>query len=405
LFKVDTHQETTILCLASYFKGADFMTACKQRGCHVVLLTKEKLADEDWPQGSIDERFLMPDISQQPNVTNAVSYLAMERKIDRVVALDDFDVETAASLREHLRIPGMGDTTARYFRDKLAMRVQAREKGILVPDFTAVINHQEIGAFTARRSPPWVLKPRSQAGAMGIRKVNSEQELWRVLEELGDKASYFVLEQFVEGDVFHVDAIVSEREVVFAEIHRYWRPLLAVSHEGGVFISRTIDRESADARELRDLNKALMGTLGMVRGVTHTEFIKGAEDGRFYFLETAARVGGANIAELVQYATGVNLWAEWAAIELADINNRAYDPPSAGQEYAGVLICLARQEYPDTSAYNDPEVAWRLNKKNHAGIILVSPTQARIESLLEEYGRRFAADFLAYVPPLDEAPV
>ena len=401
---MDANQGTTILCLASYFKGADFMIACKQQGCHVILLTKEKLADEDWPQESIDERFLMPDISRQPDVTHAVSYLARERKIDRVVALDDFDVETAASLREHLRVPGMGDTTARYFRDKLAMRVQAQEKGMLVPDFTAVINHQEIGAFTARTKPPWVLKPRSQAGAMGIRKVNSERELWNLIDELDDKASYFVLEQFVEGDVLHVDAIISEREVVFAEVHRYWRPLLAVSHEGGVFISRTIDRESTEARELRDLNKALMETLGMVRGVTHTEFIKGAEDGRFYFLETAARVGGANISELVQQATGVNLWYEWAAIELADIEGRDYEPPAAGQDYAGILICLARQQVPDTSAYNDPEVTWRLNKKNHAGIIVVSPRQERIEVLLEEYGRRFATDFLAYAPPLDEAP-
>jgi hypothetical protein len=401
---VTVERTINVLCLASYFKGADFMIACKQQGCHVMLLTKERLADEDWPKDVIDERFLMPDISRQPDVTHAVSYLARERKIDRVVALDDFDVETAASLREHLRIPGMGDTTARYFRDKLAMRVQAKDKGILVPEFTAVINHQEIGAYIADNSPPWVLKPRSQAGAMGISKVYSEQELWRLLDGLADKASYYVLERFVEGDVFHVDAIISEREVVFAEVHRYWQPLLAVSHEGGVFISRTIERDSNEARELRALNKDLMVALGMVRGVTHTEFIKGADDGRFYFLETAARVGGANISELVLHATGVNLWAEWAAIELADILNIAYQPPSASQEYAGVLICLARQEYPDTSAYDDPEVAWRLNKKNHAGIIVVSPSQERIEALLEEYGRRFATDFLAFAPPLDEAP-
>ncbi|MGD2078005.1 MAG: ATP-grasp domain-containing protein, partial [Chloroflexota bacterium] len=320
------------------------------------------------------------------------------------VALDDFDVETAAALREHLRIPGMGDTTARYFRDKLAMRMQAQEMGILVPKFTPVFNHGEIRAFTHEVSPPWVLKPRSQAGAMGIRKVFGDDELWRTLEELGDKASHFVLEQFVEGDIFHVDAIVSEREAVFAEVHRYWRPLLAVSHEGGVFITRTVGRQSREAKKLRDLNRNLMEALGMVRGVTHTEFILGAEDNRFYFLETAARVGGANIAELVEHATGINLWAEWAAIELGDIRGVAYELPPAESDYAGILICLARQEHPDTSAYDDSEVVWRLDKKNHAGLIVASPDQARIEELLADYSRRFATDFLAYVPPLEEAP-
>jgi biotin carboxylase len=394
----------TVLCLASYFKGGDFLRACKQQGCHVILLTKENLADEPWPDEAIDERFLMPDVSKQPDVTKAVSYLARERKIDRLVALDDFDVETVASLREHLRIPGMGDTTARYFRDKLAMRVRAREAGLLVPEFTPAINHEEISAFTGQVSPPWVLKPRSQAGAMGIRKVFSEEALWQTLEELGDKASHFVLEQFVEGDIFHVDAIVSEREVVFAEVHRYWRPLLAVSHEGGVFITRTIGRESREARRLRELNRELMTALGMVRGVTHTEFILGAEDGRFYFLETAARVGGANIADLVEHATGINLWTEWAAIELGDVRREHYELPPAETAYAGILICLARQDYPDMSAYDDPEVAWRLHKKNHAGLIVTSDDQARIEELLRNYGPRFADDFLAYVPPLDEAP-
>ncbi len=397
-------RKVTVLCLASYFKGGDFLRACKQQGCHVILLTKEKLAEEAWPNEAIDERFLMADVSKQPDVTNAVSYLARDRKIDRIVALDDFDVETAAALREHLRIPGMGDTTARYFRDKLAMRVRAREAGLLVPDFTPVINYDEIRGFTGHVSPPWVLKPRSQAGAMGIRKIFSGEALWRVLEELGDRASHFVLEQFVEGDIFHVDAIVSEREVVFAEVHRYWRPLLAVSHEGGVFITRTIRRESREAKKLRELNRDTMAALGMVRGVTHSEFILGAEDGRFYFLETAARVGGANIAELVEHATGINLWAEWADIELANVRSGMYRLPEFEAAYAGILICLARQDQPDTSAYDDPEIAWRLKKKNHAGLIVVSQDQSRIESLLADYSQRFAEDFLAYAPPLDEAP-
>lgn len=395
--------ECTFLCLASYFKGGTFLRACKQKGCRVILLTKEKLAEEDWPWDSIDERFLMPDLSKRPDIFYAVSYLARSRKIDRIIPLDDFDVETAAALREHLRVPGMGDTTARHFRDKLAMRVQADEEGILVPDFSPVINYDEIREFAHRVPPPWVLKPRSQAGAMGIKKIQSVAELWQWLEELGDQQSFFVLEKFVPGDIYHVDSIISEREVVFAEIHKYKQPPLAVSHEGGVFMSRTIPRESSDAKELRSHNQELMRALGMLRGVTHAEFIKG-QDGRFYFLETAARVGGANIAEMVQFSTGINLWAEWAAIELANLRGEAYQLPDTRQDYAGILVCLARQEYPDLSSFSDPEVVWRLQKKYHAGLIVASAEQTRVEELLDAYGGRFASEFLAVAPPLDEAP-
>src|SRR4051794_18161470 len=145
----------TILCLASYEKGAAFMRECKRQGCTVILLTNEKLADGGWPMECIDERFLLPDLAQRQDVIHAVSYLARTRVIDRIVPLDDYDVETAAALREHLRVPGMGDTTARYFRDKLAMRVQARDKGILVPDFVPVINYDAIRDYMAQTPAPW----------------------------------------------------------------------------------------------------------------------------------------------------------------------------------------------------------------------------------------------------------
>jgi hypothetical protein len=398
-----TDRPVTILCLASYFKGTTFIEAAKRLGCRVLLLTREKLQGEDWPWPSIDEPFFMPDTSKQPDVTHAVAYLYRTQPFDRIVPLDDFDVETAASLREHLRIPGMGDTTARHFRDKLAMRVQARDEGILVPEFTPVVNNDQVVAWTERVRPPWVLKPRSQAGAMGIKKVHSADELWGWLDRLGDERSYHLLEQFVPGEVFHVDAIISERNVVFAVPHQYARPPMTVAHGGGVFISRTMDRNAKDAKALLALNKELMRALRMVRGVTHSEFIK-AEDGRVYFLETAARVGGANIAELVEYATGLNLWAEWARIEAADARGEKYRLPKHRKGYAGVLICLAKQEYPDLSGYNDPEVVWRLHKKHHAGIIVAADNPDRIEELIWAYGERFAHDFLAVAPPLDRAP-
>lgn len=397
-------RQDTILCLASYFKGGPFLEACKREGCNVILLTKEKLADEAWPSQAIDERFLMPDLSDRLSVIRAVSYLARSRKIDRIIPLDDFDVETAAALREHLRIPGMGETTVRYFRDKLAMRMQAREQGLLVPDFSPVFNYEELGKFMRQVPPAWVLKPRSRAGAMGIRKIHSEAALWQSLKELGDEQSFFLLEKFVEGDIFHVDSIISEREVVFAEVHQYKQPPLTVAHEGGIFMSRTLSRGSEESLELLAQNRELMRALGMVRGVTHSEFIRGREDGRFYFLETAARVGGANIAEMIAAATGVNLWAEWVGIELANLRGLDYQPPECRREYAGILICLARQDYPDLSAYDEPEVVWRLHKKNHAGLIVASPDRNRVDSLLDDFSRRFAEEFLAVAPPLDEPP-
>src|SRR6476661_6187488 len=182
----------TVLCLAGFEKGYAFLEEAKRQGARVLLLTAEKLAGGAWPRDSIDEIHLMPDLAHRQDVIYGVSYLARTRSIDRIVPLDDYDVETAAALREHLRCPGMGDTTTRYFRDKLAMRVQAEEEGILVPPFIHVLNYDAIRAYMARVPGPWVLKPRSEAASIGIRKINAPDELWPLLDALGDRQSFFV---------------------------------------------------------------------------------------------------------------------------------------------------------------------------------------------------------------------
>ena len=388
-----------ILCLSSYFKGAAFLRACKEAGLHVILATNDQNKDEPWPREYFDEFFHMPNLGKRPDIIHAIAYLARNRQIDLITALDDYDVETVAHLREHFRLPGMGDSLARNFRDKLAMRTTARNAGLLVPEFSGVFNYDHLRDFMARVSPPWLLKPRSEASSMGIKKIEHPDALWPILESLGDQQSFFVMEQFVPGDVYHVDGLVDNGKVLFSMAHKYAQPPLSVYAGGGVFITRSLDRKSEEAKALVEFNKQVLKAMGLVRGATHSEYIKSHADGRLYFLENAARVGGANIAECVEYATGVNLWREWARIEMANLRGENYQLPRVNSGYAGVINCLARQDWPDLSGYNDPEVVWRLNKKYHAGLIVSSTQAARVESLLNSYAERFAHDFLAVMPP------
>ena len=397
-------ERPTILCLASYFKGGLFLETCHQLGCHVILITEDKLGSEAWPRQAIDEFFTMPDLAKQPDLTYAVSYLARTRAIDAMIALDDYDVETVAALREHFRLPGMGSSAARLFRDKLAMRVRARERALPVPDFVSVLNHAHLAAFMGRVPPPWVLKPRAEAGSMGIKKVHSAEEVWGLLETLGDRQSFYLLEQFVPGDVYHVDSVVWDGEVRFAAAQRYGAPPMSVYQGGGVFVTTTLPYGGPEDQALRSLNAQVLTALGMQRGVSHAEFIRGHADGSFYFLECAARVGGAGVDKLVESATGLNPWTEWARLELATLREEEYTLPPTKQEYAGLMVTLARQEWPDTAAYHDPEIVWRMDKRHHVGMVVASPDYNRVQALVADYVPRLAADFTAVAAPLDRPP-
>jgi len=394
-------RQQTILCVSTYEKGTEFFRTCKEMGWRVLLLTVEKLRNGDWPREAIDEFFYMPEELPLADLIRAVSFTARSQPVDRIVALDEFDLENAAALREHLRIPGMGLTTMRYFRDKLAMRMRALDRGVRVPDFVPVVNHADIRYYLEHVPGPWVLKPRQEASAIGIKKIHAGEELWPVLEQLGDKQASYLLERFVPGEVYHVDSVVSENQVVFANVSKYGKPPMNVAQGGGVFTTFTVPRSSEEHSGLRQINRELIAALGLVRGVAHAEFIQAHADGQFYFLECAARVGGAYINEMVEAATGINLWREWARIEIAG-GDGSYRLPPVREEYAGVILSLARQEEPDTSGYDDPEVVLRIKRHHHAGLILRSTDGGRVPALLESYARRFAEEFLAVEPPREK---
>jgi biotin carboxylase len=397
-----------IVCLATYFKGVDFIRECKQHGARVVLVTKEKMLYEDWPRDSLDDVIALPNDADLDLFLHLAAHLSRDRKIDRIVALEEFDVVTAAAIREHLFLPGMSSSTARGFRDKGLMAMKARQAGVNVPDFVPLVNKDEIDEFTKRVPAPWVIKPRSDVSAIGIRKVHDVAEVWRAVgeldarERLRERSAHHLLAQFVAGEVFHVDSLVSDGKVIFAGANQYGRPPMDVAHQGGAYISRTIQHDTDDEKELFAANKKLVNALGLERGAAHAEFIKSANDGRFYFLEIAARVGGAYIAEVLEAASAINLWREWARLELSvDGSTRQLKEPR--KDYAGIILSLARQEHPETSGYNDPEIVYRVKKRHHAGLIVRSPLLDRVQELLDQYARRFVDDFVAVVPPLERA--
>ena len=395
----------TVLCLASYEKGFDFLREARDQGCRVLLLTSQSLQNGKWPREAIDDIFYMPDDNHKWNREHtilAISHLAKTEQIDRIVPLDDFDLEMAAALREHLRIPGMGETTTRYFRDKLAMRARALDAGLPVPEFVQVLNRDKLATYMKTVPAPWVLKPRSQAGAIGIKKIQNDQELWEAADQLGDQQSFYLLERYVPGEVFHVDSIWDNSELLFSVASRYGAPPMDVSHGGGVFSSRTLPRDAAESKALIDLNRQVLKSFGLVRGVSHSEFIRSAENKKFYFLETAARVGGANLADMICAATGINLWREWAKVEIAG-GKKPYSPPEPRTDNAGILVSLSKYEHPDTSAFNDPEIVWRMFKDHHIGLVVKSPSAERVEELLTNYAQRIARDFMAVAPAAERA--
>ena len=398
--------EKTIVCISCYYKGYDFMDEMKKLGNKVILITSEKIKDKNWPWHAIDEVFYMPE--EAPSVWNldhlvaGFSGLMQTRKVDAVVALDDYDVEKAALVRETFRIPGMGQTTHRYFRDKLAMRQKAKNSGINVPEFTSIFNNDDVNYFTDTVSAPWVLKPRSEASASGIKKIHNKEELWNAINALGDERHKFLLESFKPGDVYHVDSLTFKSETVFTSVSKYLAPPMQVSHEGGVFRTKTLGRYSDEFTALEKANKKLLSEFGLLNGATHTEFIHGKEDGKWYFLETSSRVGGAHIPDLVEASSGINIWREWAKIEDALLKDKTYKIDKPTGFSAGLLIALCKDEHPNYEEFKSEEVVKFLPINYHVGIVFKSSDENMVQERLDDAAQKVTDSLLNIIPPKDK---
>jgi len=392
-----------IVCIASEHKGNEFLDEAQNAGWHVTLVTRKKLLDEPWLWPALNDVKTVADDALPSEYVRAIANVAGTRKIDRIVGLDEFDVMTAARAREHMQMPGMSSSHALRFRDKLSMRNIAHAAGIACPEFTGVFNRDDIDAYLGRARGPWIVKPRYEVSAFGIRKCETRDEVWNVLNDLDnrnnwrDHPSQFVLEQFIKGGVYHVDSIVEDGKVVACGVSKYGTPPFSVMHFGGVFTSSIVAYRSKERKELEKLNQQLLTAFRYDRGVSHAEFLRSDDDGRFYLLEVACRVGGAYIANVLEYACNFNLWREWAKLEIAT-GEHPYHLPKLRKDFAGVALALANTDEPDTSHYTDDEIVYRIKKPKHVGLIFCSKKQMRIEELLSIYSERITNDFLAVAP-------
>lgn len=390
----------SFVCISNYFKGTDFLIQLKKSGNKVYLVTSEKLREKPWPHEYIDEIFYMPGQDTEWNLEHlllGVGNLMKSNTVDAIVALDDFDVEKATYLRENLRIDGMGQTTGRYFRDKLAMRMRAKSCGIPIPAFCSLFNDHDINTFADTVSPPWVLKPRSEASSSGIIKVFDKETLWIHINEMGNNRFKYLLEHFKPGDVYHCDSLILDRKILFSLTSKYSATPMEITQGGGVFRTSNIPYDSEDDIEIKKVNEAVLKGFGLKNGVAHTEFIKSKENGQLYFLETSSRVGGAHIAEMVEAASNINLWKEWATIEDALVKGTTYQLPKVKNEYAGIVLTLSKYQHPDLSSFLDPEVCFRVPLDYHAGLIVKSEKSERILELLNDYADRLIADYTVVI--------
>lgn len=164
-----------------------------------------------------------------------------------VVGIFEHTVYPAAVLRERFGLAGTPAEVALRCRDKVEMKRALRDSGVPVPRFWPVdasTTEAQLRRLLAGVRGRLVLKPRAQAGSVGVRVFGSIAEVLRHAATAGF-CDGFELEEFVDGAVCHLDGVVRGGVIGFLSVSQYLGTCLKFETDVAALGSVTLDDPDA----------------------------------------------------------------------------------------------------------------------------------------------------------------
>lgn len=240
------------------------------------------------------------------------------RTVDGVLAATERSVLPAAHLRKAFALAGNSPECALLCRNKLAMKECIRGANLPCADFAAITKRTTAASLIARLGLPMIIKPPDASGARGATFAKRQRDVERHL------SPGTIAESFVHGLEMSVESFVSEGEVVFTNVTEYLLPLWSN------LVPASLPRETLTA--ILGLNRAVIATLGLRRGMTHLELFVTA--GGVVFSEIAARPPGGYLMELLQMSYGFDPWQTAIDVELG----KPVQLPAQARKYSGMWL-------------------------------------------------------------------
>jgi biotin carboxylase len=236
------------------------------------------------------------------DIHSRAARLHEEHGLSGIAVLTEESIELAADLREKLNLPGTHPEAAKRFRNKMLMKEVLGAAGVRVPENAECIERAQVERLLNKHQR-LVIKPVDGFGSKEVVFIDSVAELNAWYEN--GKAKGFQAEEYIEGTLYHVNAVVRNGEAILTASAPYLPGMGNIDFSSGApFVSVMLTSGELKDR-LEVFSNDVIRILGMHDGVTHLEvFLK--PDGEIVFCEVGARPGGGGIVLMIEAQYGVN---------------------------------------------------------------------------------------------------
>ena len=209
---------------------------------------------------------------------------------------NDFAINTYGYLCTKLKLSGIdfritNQFTNKYLCKKKLSKYSTVKKNIpkicLVKDFKS-------GNFNSKNV---IVKPTSMQGSRYIYQLSNQQNLKKKINEvIKNNKEDFVVEEFIEGEIYTIDAAVHNNQIQFLTLAKKKKFPNSFIDKEVIYYKNT---NSLKFKLLKNLNKKIIEILKLKNGITHGEYVFSKKNRKFYLVEIACRGGGSGTTDII----------------------------------------------------------------------------------------------------------
>ena len=293
-----TMKKRLMILGASYTQNPLYMTA---RSLGITTIAAS--IPGDYPGFDLADEKAYADISDPEQVLAAAGKL----QIDGIATCGlDLGMRSIGHVCEALGLPGPSRSAALKASDKWEMKKALTAAGVQTARFFCIHNTEELEAAMEQLPWPVILKATDQMGGRGIIRCDTREEVLRAYPKVmeGTKRDYCLLEEFIAGELFGVEAMIRNGRMVFILPNN----TEAFTGDTPTPIGHSVPlRESAvlGGQILEQTQKAVRA-LGLDNCPVNCDFIK--KDGKVYVIELTGRSGATGLSEMTGLYYGINYY-------------------------------------------------------------------------------------------------
>ncbi|HUZ80983.1 MAG TPA: hypothetical protein VMU73_01940 [Gaiellaceae bacterium] len=238
-----------------------------------------------------------------------VAEAALRLGVEGVLAIStDRAVPPAAEIAARLGLAGIGIDVARAMTDKTLMRRRLEAAGVPQPRSAVVQADADLETACATVEFPAVLKPADSGGQRGIYLIESIEQARRLLPDVlaFSRSGSAMLEEYVEGIELNGLFVARGGEPTLLTLSDRLRPSGPGFGVGWIH-SFPSSLPAGVLAEAETVARAAVRALGLEDGIAFPQLIAGPA-GAVRVVEVAARIAAGQMADLVSYGTGINLF-------------------------------------------------------------------------------------------------